>query len=158
MSKIVLLSCTKSKLDHKAQAQELYSASPMFKKTLEYGKSLNPDKMYILSAKHHLVPLTKVLEPYDKTLKEMPKKEKEQWADETLEQMKSYGLNLDKDEFIFLAGSEYIAPLKPYIKNIQAPMEGKRLGERLKWLNSQISKLNEVFRKIKQFIYEHIGR
>lgn len=158
MPKIVLLSCTKSKLDHKAQAQELYSASPMFKKTLEYGKSLNPDKMYILSAKHHLVPLTKVLEPYDKTLKEMPRKEKEQWAEETLKQMKSHGLNLDKDEFIFLAGSEYIKPLKPYIKNAQTPMEGKRLGERLKWLNSQISKLNEAFRKIKQFIYEHIGR
>jgi hypothetical protein len=158
MAKIVLLSCTKSKLDHKAQAQELYSASPMFKKTLEYGKSLNPDKMYILSAKHHLVPLTKVLEPYDKTLKEMPRKEKEQWAEETLKQMKSHGLNLDKDEFIFLAGSEYIKPLKPYLKNSQAPMEGKRLGERLKWLNSQISKLNEAFRKIKQFIYEHIGR
>ena len=158
MAKIVLLSYTKSKLDHKAQAQELYSASPMFKKTLEYGKSLNPDKMYILSAKHHLVPLTKVLEPYDKTLKEMPRKEKEQWAEETLKQMKSHGLNLDKDEFIFLAGSEYIKPLKPYLKNSQAPMEGKRLGERLKWLNSQISKLNEAFRKIKQFIYEHIGR
>ena len=158
MPKIVLLSCTKSKLDHKAQAQELYSASPMFKKTLEYGKSLNPDKMYILSAKHHLVPLTKVLEPYDKTLKEMPRKEKEQWAEETLKQMKSHGLNLDKDEFIFLAGSEYIKPLKPYLKNSQAPMEGKRLGERLKWLNSQILKLNEAFRKIKQFIYEHLGR
>jgi hypothetical protein len=114
--------------------------------------------MYILSAKHHLVPLTKMLEPYDKTLKEMPKEQKEQWANETLRQMKSYGLNLDKDEFIFLAGSEYIIPLKPYIKNIQAPMEGKRLGERLKWLNDQISKLNEAFRKIKQFIYEHIGR
>jgi hypothetical protein len=128
MSKIVLLSCTKSKLDHKAQAQELYSASPMFKKTLEYGKSLNPDKMYILSAKHHLVPLTKMLEPYDKTLKEMSKEQKEQWANETLRQMKSYGLNLDKDEFIFLAGSEYITPLNPYINNTQAPMEGKRLG------------------------------
>jgi hypothetical protein len=31
----------------------------MFKKTLEYGKSLKPDKMYILSAKHFLVPLNK---------------------------------------------------------------------------------------------------
>jgi len=75
MAKIVLLSCTKSKLDKPAQAQELYSASPMFQKTLEYGKELKPDKMFILSAKHHLVPLTKVLEPYDKTLKEMPKDE-----------------------------------------------------------------------------------
>ncbi len=62
MAKIVILSCTKSKTDHRAPAQELYSASPMFKKTLEYGKSLEPDKMFILSAKHHLVPLNKELD------------------------------------------------------------------------------------------------
>ena len=84
MAKIVLLSCTKSKLDKAAPAQELYSASPMFQKTLEYGKALKPDKMYILSAKHHLVPLTKELAPYDKTLKEMPKAEKEKWGEETV--------------------------------------------------------------------------
>ena len=101
MAKIVLLSCTKSKLDHRAPAQELYSASPMFKKTLEYGKSLQPDKMFILSAKHHLVPLNKELDPYDKTLKEMPADEKEKWGDETVKQMKSHGLNLNKDKFIF---------------------------------------------------------
>ena len=112
MAKIVLLSCTKSKLSKPSPAQELYSASPMFKKTLEYGKSLDPDKMYILSAKHHLVPMTKVLSPYDKTLKEMKKDEKEKWAEETIKQMKSAGLSLDKDHFVFLTGSEYMKPLK----------------------------------------------
>ncbi len=81
MAKIVLLSCTKSKLDKPSQAIDLYSASPMFKKTLEYGKSLKPDKMYILSAKHHLTPLTKVLEPYDLTLKEMGKDAKKAWGE-----------------------------------------------------------------------------
>ena len=154
MAKIVILSCTKSKLDKPAPAQELYGASPMFRKTLEYGKSLQPDKMYILSAKHHLVPLNKELAPYDKTLKEMPKDEKEKWAEETIKQMKSKGLNLDKDNFVFLTGSEYMKPLKPYIKNIEAPMEGKRLGERLGWLNSQIKKLNEVFKRFKKLLYE----
>jgi basic membrane lipoprotein Med (substrate-binding protein (PBP1-ABC) superfamily) len=156
MAKIVLLSCTKSKLDHKAPAQELYSASPMFKKTLEYGKSLNPDKMFILSAKHHLVPLNKELDPYDKTLKEMPKDEKEKWGEETVKQMKSHGLNLEKDKFIFLTGSEYLKPFKEYIpeKNMEKPMEGRRLGERLKWLNSQISKLNEIFKRVKNLINE----
>ena len=49
MAKIVLLSCTKSKLDKPSPAQELYSASPMFRKSWEYGKSLDPDKMFILS-------------------------------------------------------------------------------------------------------------
>ena len=154
MAKIVLLSCTKSKLDRKAPAQELYSASPMFKKTLEYGKSLQPDKMYILSAKHYLVPLSKELAPYDKTLKEMPKEEKEKWGEETVKQMKQAGLNLNKDKFIFLTGSEYLKPFKDYISNMEAPMEGRRLGERLKWLNSQIQKLNEIFKHIKNIINE----
>jgi len=160
MAKIVLLSCTKSKLDHKAPAQELYSASPMFKKTLEYGKSLNPDKMFILSAKHHLVPLNKELEPYDKTLKEMPKDEKEKWGEETVKQMKSHGLNLEKDKFVFLTGSEYLKPFKEYIpeKNMEKPMEGRRLGERLKWLNSQISKLNEMFKRVKKLINECLSK
>jgi len=153
MARIVLLSCTKSKLDHTAPAQELYSASPMFQKTLEYGKKLKPDKMFILSAKHHLVPLTKELAPYDKTLKEMPKDEKEKWGEETIKQMKSAGISPEKDKFIFLTGSEYLKPLAKYIPedNMEKPMEGKRFGQRLKWLNSELS---EILTKLKNIIYE----
>ena len=160
MAKVVLLSCTKSKTKHAAPAQELYSASPMFQKTLEYGKSLKPDKMYILSAKHHLVPLTKTLEPYDKTLKEMPKDEKEKWGEETIKQMKSAGINPEKDKFIFLTGSEYMKPLAKYIpdSNTEKPMEGKRFGERLKWLNSQVQKLTEAFKRLKNLIYESLKK
>ena len=160
MAKVVLLSCTKSKTKHAAPAQELYSASPMFQKTLEYGKSLKPDKMYILSAKHHLVPLTKTLEPYDKTLKEMPKVEKEKWGEETIKQMRSSGINPEKDQFIFLTGSEYMKPFNQYIpdSNIEKPMEGKRFGERLKWLNSQIQKLSEAFKRLKNLIYEALKK
>ncbi len=156
MAKIVLLSCTKSKLDKPAPAQELYSASPMFQKTLEYGKSLKPDKMYILSAKHHLVPLTKELAPYDKTLKDMPKDEKDAWGEETLKQMKSVGINPQNDKFIFLTGSEYMKPLTKHIpeENIEKPMEGRRMGERLKWLNQQIKSLKEALHKFKKLIYE----
>ena len=80
MAKIVLLSCTKAKLDKPAPAQDLYSPSPMFQKTKAYGESLKPDKMYILSAKHHLVPLDKELEPYDMTLKDFNKPQKEQFT------------------------------------------------------------------------------
>jgi basic membrane lipoprotein Med (substrate-binding protein (PBP1-ABC) superfamily) len=128
----------------------------MFQKTLEYGKSLKPDKMFILSAKHHLVPLTKELAPYDKTLKEMPKDENEKWGEETIKQMKSHGINVDKDRFIFLTGSEYMKPLTKYIPedNIEKPMDGRRMGERLQWLNSQIKKIKEVVSKFKKLIYE----
>lgn len=160
MATIVLLSCTKSKLNKPSQAQDLYSASPMFQKTLEYGKSLKPDKMYILSAKHHLVPLTKVLAPYDKTLKEMPKDEKEAWGEKVQSQMKAAGINVEKDKFIFLTGSEYMKPLLKFIpeKNVEKPMEGRRMGERLQWLNSQIKKLHEITKHIKKLVYEYFTK
>lgn len=160
MAIIVLLSCTKSKLNKPSQAQDLYSASPMFQKTLEYGKSLKPDKIYILSAKHHLVPLTKVLAPYDKTLKEMPKNEKEAWGEKVQSQMKAAGINVEKDKFIFLTGSEYMKPLLKFIpeKNVEKPMEGRRMGERLQWLNSQIKKLHEITKHIKKLVYEYFTK
>jgi hypothetical protein len=160
MATIVLLSCTKSKTPYEAPAQELYSASPMFQKTLEYGKTLKPDKMYILSAKHHLVNLNQKLKPYDLTLKDFNKEEKEKWGEKVYQEMKSRGLNLERDKFIFLAGNEYIKPLTKYIpeKNIETPMGGKRFGQRLKWLNSQLNKLREAFKRIKQYIYETIKR
>tara|TARA_R110000850_G_scaffold40866_5_gene105172 strand:- start:1368 stop:1859 length:492 start_codon:yes stop_codon:yes gene_type:complete len=160
MARIVLLSCTKSKLDKPSEAQDLYSASPMFRKTLEYGKSLKPDKMFILSAKYHFTPLTKMLEPYDLTLKEMKKDEKEAWGEKTISQMESSGINPEKDTFIFLAGTEYIKPLLKYIPeaNIEEPMKGKRFGERLKWLNTQITRLNELYKRIKTVIYETYNR
>jgi pentatricopeptide repeat protein len=160
MAKIVLLSCTKSKLDHAAPAQELYSASPMFQKTLEYGKSLKPDKMYILSAKHHLVPMSKKLEPYDLTLKEMGKEDKEKWGEEVFSQMKKAGIKPDSDKFVFLTGSEYMKPLAEYIpkENIEKPMDGKRFGERLSWLNSQVEKIKETIKRIKNLIYEIITK
>lgn len=149
MEKIVFLSCTKSKTPHPAPAQELYSASPMFQKTLAYGKSLEPDRMYILSAKHHLVPLNKKLAPYDKTLKEMPKDEREEWGKTTFNQIKSKGINPENSKFIFLAGDEYIKPLLPYIpaSNVINPMKGKRFGERLKWLNSKVEKIAEILKE-----------
>jgi hypothetical protein len=160
MATIVLLSCSKSKLDHKAPAQELYSPSPTFQKTLAYGKSLKPDAMYILSAKHHLVPLDKELAPYDQTLKEMPKDQKEAWGEEVIKQMKAKNIDPAKTKFISLMGVEYMKPLLKYIpeSNIETPLEGKRMGERMQWLNSQISKLNEIFKKLKSLIYESIQR
>jgi pantothenate kinase-related protein Tda10 len=160
MATIVLLSCTKSKLDHKTPAQELYSPSPTFQKTLAYGKSLKPNAMYILSAKHHLVPLNKELAPYDLTLKDMPKDEKEKWGEEVMRQMKSRNIDPNKNKFIFLTGTEYMKPLLQYIpeSNIETPLEGKRMGERMKWLNSQINKINEIFKKLKSLIYESIKK
>lgn len=157
---IVFLSCTKSKLPYKSKAKDLYSESPMFSKTLQYGQSLKPDKMFILSAKHHLVDLDQVLEPYDLTLKDFKKEEREIWANKVISQLNNKGININKNKFIFLAGSAYIKPLSNLIpeQNIIDPMNGLKMGERLQWLNSKISQIKEYYYNIKKLVNEIIKR
>jgi hypothetical protein len=51
-------------------------------------------------------------------------------------------------------------PLAAYIPetNMLKPMEGKKFGERLSWLNSQVQKVKEIFINIKKIIYEIVKK
>ena len=64
---IILISCASKKHSTKMQAKDLYN-SVLFKSSLEYANSIKHDKIYILSAKHHLLDLETQIEPYDVTL------------------------------------------------------------------------------------------
>jgi hypothetical protein len=67
---IILISCVKKKLPHRAKAQDLY-ISTLFRLNLDYARSLKPDAIYILSAKYGLVSLDQAIDPYDITLNNM---------------------------------------------------------------------------------------
>jgi len=136
MAKIVLMSCVSKKLNHKSKAQDLY-VSPLFQKNLRYAKSLNPDKIFILSAKYGLLSLTDEVEPYDKTLNKMTSNEIKEWANSVLKQLQKVS-DLDKEEFVFLAGNNYRKFLLPHIKNYKIPMLGLGIGKQLKWLTERI--------------------
>jgi len=137
--KIVLLSCVATKLPHAAPAEELYN-SPLFKKSLEYAKSLNPDDIVILSAKHYVLPLRKVIKPYDKTLLNMPSEEIQEWAVQVLKILADK-YNLEKDHFIILAGDKYRKYITPQITHWSAPLKGLRIGQQLSWYSKKIAKL-----------------
>ena len=136
MAKIVLISCVSKKLNHKSKAQDLY-VSPLFQKNLRYAKSLNPDKIFILSAKYGLLSLTDEVEPYNKTLNKMTSNEIKEWANSVLKQLQKVS-DLDNEEFIFLAGNNYRKFLLPHIKNYKIPMLGLGIGKQLKWLTERI--------------------
>lgn len=136
MAKIVLISCVSKKLHHKSKAQDLY-VSPLFQKNLRYAKSLNPDKIFILSAEYGLLDLNREIEPYDKTLNKMSSNEIKEWANSVLNQLQKVS-NLSKDEFVFLAGNNYRKFLLPHIKTYKIPMLGFGIGKQLKWLTEKI--------------------
>lgn len=136
MAKIVLISCVSKKLNRKSRAQDLY-ASPLFRKNLKYANSLNPDKIFILSAKYGLLRLDEEVEPYNQTLNNMSSVEIQQWADLVLARLKEVS-SLDEDEFIFLAGENYRKFLIPHLKNYNVPMLGLGIGKQLRWLSERI--------------------
>jgi len=137
--KVVLISCASKKLKNKAKAKDLY-ISNLFKLNLEYAKSLNPDKIFILSAKHHLLNLDEEIEPYNQTLSNMKDEEIKIWADKVLEQLRQEA-DLQEDEFIFLAGEKYRKFLIPDIKNYKIPLQNLGIGKQLKFLKE--NKKNE---------------
>ena len=136
MNKIILIQCSKRKLNHKSKAQDLY-VGQLFKKSFKYAKSLNPDKIFTLSAKYGLLKLDEEIETYDKTLNKMSSEEIKKWANSVLNRLQKVS-DLSKDEFVFLAGNNYRKFLLPYIKNYKIPMQGLRFGEQLEWLTERI--------------------
>lgn len=141
---IVLLSCVATKLPEPAPAKELY-ASPLFKNSLAYAISLDPDDIVILSAKHYVLPLDKVIAPYDKTLLNMPDEEIREWAVQVLKILADR-YDLDKDEFIILAGEKYRKYIVPQLAHWSAPLKGLRIGQQLAWYVKKLGKkLKEGF-------------
>ena len=136
MKRIVLISCVSMKLNCSAKASDLY-ISPLFKKALAYGHTLNPHNIFILSAKYHLVPLDQIINPYDLTLNDMSTREINAWADKVIEQLKDKA-DLDRDEFVFFAGANYRRFLTPRMKRYKIPMEGLGIGKQLRFLTQRL--------------------
>ena len=136
--KIVLISCVSKKINRGAIAKDLY-ISPLFKYSMAYARKLNPDYIYILSAKHGLVGLNEYIEPYNETLNEKKIHEVKEWAKKVVIQInEKYDLN--KDKFIFLAGSKYRRYILPRLKNYEIPLQGLGIGKQLAFLKNEINK------------------
>lgn len=133
MKTIVLLSCVKKKKNYRCEARELYD-STLFKYSLQYAEKLCPDRIFILSALHGVLELDKFIEPYNVTLKNMRTAEKREWAQKVIQQLQEKGVDLCKDNFVFLAGEEYRKYLLPHIRHYEVPLQGLKLGPRLAYL------------------------
>lgn len=136
--RIALVSCVKRKQALAAPARDLY-VSALFRSMRRFAQS-NADRWFILSAEHGLVAPETVIEPYERTLNRMAAQERRVWAARVLESLDcevSPG-----DSVVILAGARYregiVRPLRERGINVELPLEGRRLGEQLQWLNSQV--------------------
>lgn len=133
---IVLLSCVSQKLPLPAPAGDLY-VSALFRKALRYAKSLSPDAIYVLSAKHGLLKLDQEVAPYDLTLNQLGIAEVRSWADSTTAQLEAV-TNLASDRFIILAGERYRRFIVPRLRFTEIPLKGLSIGKQLQFLTKAI--------------------
>lgn len=117
------------KRTQRSKAKDLY-ISTLFKKNLAYARRLNPDAIYILSAKYGLLDLETEIDPYNLTLNTMSANEIRSWADKVIQQL-SQVANLNDDHFIFLAGMKYRKYLLPHLRSYEIPLEGLTIGRQL---------------------------
>ena len=111
--------------------------------------------IYIISAKYHLLPLRKVIAPYNVTLNDMSSNDQKQWASVVLEQLQKRNYDLQKDKFIFLAGTAYRQYLEPHMKNVEVPFSGLRIGQQKKAL---LQKLKEAIIKLTTKIIKEVKK
>lgn len=135
---IVLVACVKKKNSTAMPAQDLY-CSVWFQKASAYAVRV-ADEWYILSAEYGLVPPDTVIEPYDRTLKEMAAPARRAWARQVLDDLA--GLLRPGDRVVVLAGKRYrenlVEPMREMGCSVEIPMEGLRQGEQKSWLKRQL--------------------
>ena len=153
MKKIVLISCVSRKGKVKAKAKDLYKGA-LFSNSLAYGQALKPDKIFILSALHHLLDLDTEIEPYDVTLsyvspdkrkkkpnlKVLTNEEANLWGAKVIEQLKQVA-DIKNDRFIVLAGQSYLKPIQNSLTHIVEPLNGIVQGKRPEKLKELIKEL-----------------
>jgi hypothetical protein len=133
---LYLVSCVGQKLNYPAPADKLY-VSDWFKKAKAWIESRGG--MYdwlILSAKHGLIEPQERIAPYNLTLRDMPKKKRERWAEGVYEELMFYvGPG---DRIVILAGRYYREFLEPWLRadgfHVEVPLAGLGIGEQKRWL------------------------
>ena len=79
LTTIALISCSKSKLDKRAPARELYTGT-LFKKAVAWAER-HGYEWYVISALHGLVTPNQIIAPYNYSLKQLRgARERESWA------------------------------------------------------------------------------
>jgi hypothetical protein len=167
MQKVVLISCSKAKRTYPCEARLLYDASSLFSKSLLYGQTIS-NEIFVLSAKYGLLSLNDKIEPYDETLKDKSSTQSSKWGHLVAQQL-AERYDIQRTDFIILAGKNYYQPLRPHLPRIFLPLLGLSMGNRLARLdallnqnasrpNSLCVRLHTLFNNLPKYNWDNIDK
>lgn len=150
MYTLALIACSKSKLATTAPAGELYTGH-LFQVQLAYARKVLGlgDHIHVLSARHGLVWINRVIEPYDTTLATMTAAERVNWSDNMALQLWNLGLSPILQPggatIYLMAGKLYREPLEEWlckwtwVNVVQPHPAGLGIGQQQRWYKEQIA-------------------
>lgn len=139
---IVFISCVKTKLPYEEMAKNLY-CSNYFKTCYKYAEFLKPDNIYILSAKYGLLEPNDLIEPYELTLNKMSIKERKQWAEKVIGQLKNKNVSFNQ-KAVFLCGNKYNQFLKNKFVEYETPLCNMGFGYQIQYMNNEMKKYEKI--------------
>jgi hypothetical protein len=146
--RVALVGCSAAKLKKSAPARELYT-SALFRASYDYAET-TCNATLIVSAFYGVVAPKSVISPYDRTLRQYTKREREDWGVRTIGQLlPSF---TEPPQLVVLAGKLYADALAhgAHWHNLPRPEEPLRgiagCGPRVTWLkaNTQVVKVVEM--------------
>lgn len=145
MTTIVLIGCGKTKAAQPCEAWQMYKGQ-LFTKSLAYARMLTDDaNIFVLSAKHHLLPLRARIEPYNETLNDLNNVQRRWWAS----QVRQHLFNLYPPTMtpplavVFLCGRNYHEHIADHLPDEWAwstPLsDAGGIGMQLHYLTEQLN-------------------
>lgn len=132
MSTVGLVACGKRKQPTAAPAQDLYTGS-LFRKASAYARATY-DQWFILSAKHGLLLPAQWIEPYDLSLRDLPRNQRQAWAESVLDELETLGLS--EAIYCLHAGDLYSEFLVSRL-DVERPLVGLGIGKQLAWYRAR---------------------
>jgi hypothetical protein len=130
---VCLIACCKKKRKIPCRADELYT-SPLFSKSLQFANQFGRP-ICVLSAKHHLIPASQIVAPYDSSLESFSKDALIAWSKKVASQINS---QFADKTILVLAGSKYLGFTEFCSNEILDPLHRLEIGDRLAWLKVNI--------------------
>ena len=137
MKTLVIISCGKKKADRQLQAKNLYTGN-LFQRQLAWAQRFG-DRIQILSAKHGIIDLDKQLEPYDVTMTDLSKDQRESLSTQVYFWYRN--IHGDYDRIIVLGSKLYVGVIRDALEMADTseimldPLQGLQIGQRISWLS-----------------------
>jgi hypothetical protein len=138
-AEIVLISCSKTKVDHPTAARDLYE-SPLFRQSRAFAEA-SARPWFILSAEHGLVGPDEWLAPYERYLPDTPRSFRNAWGHWVVARLDLLVGGLSSRTVEIHAGAAYVEPIADRLRakgcQVTQPLAGLGVGERLHWYSVQ---------------------